>query len=433
MSGLTNEMRLSKMAHDKPLVRGDEKIAVFGAGGQIGTKLKPLLEKLYKGKVIYCEAPAVIEKRPSEGFVELDVRNREKVKTFLKNNKVKVVINLAALLSGAAARDPKNAYEINVDAGRKLLDIQRDDDVDVDTVMMMSSMAIQEFDQRRFDSQQEKEAMKLLKANASPTLVRKGLGAYAIHKSILEDEARLQSLVFNKNVVIPRLAGVLNCHVPFPSDGTTEAADRAIVVAAMQEVYPEDWEQRVRKLIEPVYLEKGQYLKDGYYVPEVPADTKFDMVDGKTLAEASLMLLHQDLRGQHDIAAPGPVHCVSEYSLSMRQVYDVLHDINPNLKMKFAAETTDFSKPLADGLDRGKTSRAACWPTGQSVDSTVGLIGEFRRGYDPEKSREENDRAIADRSIRENYGRVVEQLRAQRQAEMNVSVAPKPDDKHRAV
>jgi hypothetical protein len=45
------------MAHEDPLVTGGEKIAVFGAAGQIGHKLKPVLDGLYPNHVIYCDAP----------------------------------------------------------------------------------------------------------------------------------------------------------------------------------------------------------------------------------------------------------------------------------------------------------------------------------------------------------------------------------------
>lgn len=106
---VTNEMRLEKMRNETPLVTGDEKIAVFGAGGQIGTKLKPLLEKLYKGRVIYCDAPGLAEKKE---MTPLDITSESDVRSFIRTNNVKVIINLAALLSAAADEKPDLAHKI---------------------------------------------------------------------------------------------------------------------------------------------------------------------------------------------------------------------------------------------------------------------------------------------------------------------------------
>src|SRR5689334_21986180 len=137
-SVLTNEMRLQRMVRETPLVTGDEKIAVFGAGGQIGHKLKPVLEALYPGRVIYCESGPTAQVR---GYVPLDVTKENEVREFLQGNNVKVVINLAALLSAAADKDPMTALKVNFVAPIKLLEIAKE--VGVRKVQIMSSMASQ--------------------------------------------------------------------------------------------------------------------------------------------------------------------------------------------------------------------------------------------------------------------------------------------------
>ena len=59
MSHLSNIDRLKRMAKEMPIVGRDENIAVFGAAGQIGVKLKPILDKLYPVQVVYCDQPSI--------------------------------------------------------------------------------------------------------------------------------------------------------------------------------------------------------------------------------------------------------------------------------------------------------------------------------------------------------------------------------------
>jgi hypothetical protein len=392
---MTNQERLQHIVNANALVSGDEKIAVFGAGGQIGTKLRPYLDKYYPGLVEYCDfgKGAVAHK-----MHDVDVSSEKDVTAFVEKYNVKVIINLAALLSGAAQENPEVAYWINVEAPLQLLSIARNPKMGIRTVMMMSSMALQEFDNREHDTQEEIAMVRQLQKNASPSIIRRGLGTYALQKGILEDASILQVLTFNKNTLIPRLAGDLNCHTPWPSDGTTEELDKMIVACAMQKAYPKDWEDKLRPLIDPKHLAAGLYLRGSSYVPAVPADAMFDMVDSKTLPEAVVLLLHQDVRARSGAPAIGPIHTISEYTVSMQEAYDILKVHYPEMKIHFAAETVDLSKKLPAGLDRGKTERAYFWSHSQNTASTEALIGNFKQ-YN------------AKRSVTENYQRVLAELK----------------------
>jgi len=397
-NALTNEIRLKKLVGDAPLVTGDEKIAVFGAGGQIGTKLKPFLDKLYPGQVLYCDNPGFAE---TKNMQPLDITDEEAVRGFIRRNKVKAVINLAALLSAAAEKDPAKALKINFYMPLTLMNICKEEGVR--KLQMMSSMAAQEFDNRRDDTPEMREIRKTLQNSASTSIVSVPDGSYGLSKLAQETAARMFSLMPDTelDISIPRLAGVLNAHTPWPSNGTTEELDKLIVAAAMQEVYPENWQEKLAALIGPDGLKNGHYLRDGKYIPEVEAKAVFDMVDGKTLPEAVLMLMHQNLRGQHGVAEPGPVHNVSEYSVSMQEAADVLKKLNPHFTVEFATSTEN-------GLDRGKVTRSKIWPASQNTKSTENLIGDFKQ-------------YTAEQSISENYKRVVAALKQKRASEMAVT------------
>lgn len=271
-------------------------------------------------------------------------------------------------------------------------------------MQIMSSMASQEFDERPYESDQVKAARAKLQGHASNRIHFKPLGRYGMQKTIIEQMADYYALHHQLDVNVPRLAGVLNAHTPWPSNGTTEELDKLVVAAALHEVYPEDWEQKLQATLNryhPEAAHKRHYIQNKKYVPEVAADATFDMVDGKTLPEAVLMLLHRDMRGRLEdggIGVPGAVHNVSEYSVSMGQAAEILRRLNPAFPLEFKNEPNDM-------IDLGKMDRARTWPTAQDVESTIGLIGEFR------------ERPL-EKSIREAYRRVVEHFRGEKLAAM---------------
>lgn len=390
----TNEIRLRALCGRAPLVTGKEKIAVFGAAGQVGTKLKPLLDRLYPGQVVYCESPqhpnaAALVKN---GFKLLDVTSEAEIGTFLKEKKIKAIIHLAALLSAAADQDPELAHHINLIAPMHLFEIAKKSGVE--KLQMMSSMASQEFGESAFDSRAVARIKKELQRSAGNRLHAIPIGQYAQQKTIIERLGDYYSSYQDIDVSIPRLAGVLNCHLDWPSNGTTEELDKLVIAAAVHAVYGAKWEKEMRRRIgrrDQELLDKGHYLRDGNYVPEVSANTVFDMIDGKTLPEVVLLLLHTNLRPGKKNRGIGVVHNVSEYSVSMRAAAKIVKQLNPDFPLRFATN-------VKNGLDEGKETRARLWPTSQDTRSTEALIGKFK---------EHN----AEESIRENYRRVVAVLK----------------------
>jgi len=436
---LTNEIRLKQMAKETPLVTGDEKIAVFGACGQIGSKLRPVLESLYSGKVIYCDTGKALKDPKNSDVIDVNITNEQDVRTFLSDKKknIKVVINLAALLSGAADQFPDLAHKINFNAPLDLMKLMDqldeghrkwvssgkigDEPNTIRKVQIMSSMASQEFGAQPGDSAQEIAAKQALQGNSSTKTLSKAKSRYGQQKGAIEELARYYVAQRKLDISIPCLAGVLNAHTPWPSNGTTEELDKMVVAAALHKVYSEEWEIKLRQLIieqdkenGPKMLEKGHYIHDGKYIPEVTGDTEFAMIDGQSLAEAVLLLLHKDSRES------APVQNVYEYTSRMMDAASELKKLNPGFPVEFATEERNLPKAgiiepphLMECVDGGKMQRAKDWAHGMDTTETEKIIGNFKR-FD-EKT-----------SIREQYSRAVDFFKAKQLAESSVAVAPKP-------
>ncbi len=397
---LNNRTRLGKLANDAPLVTGGETIAVFGAGGQIGSKIFPELKRLYGDRVLPCD---ITDK---DGMNKLDVTKEDDIRQFIKTHNVKVIINLAALLSAAAQEKPELAHKINFLAPRSVMDIARQEGVR--KVMTMSSIAAQEFDEELFEPDKVTRVKKRLHHSAPTHVHSPAKSSYGQAKTAIEADSRYYTQNHRIQAFAPRLAGVLNCHYPNLANGTTEELDSLVIAAAVQAVYKDKWEDKMHEILARHHgesLQKGHYLKDGKYVPEVSADTAFDMVDGQTLAKAALLILHQDISPKEGAKTPDPVQNVSEYVVSMKDAVRILKGLNREFKVDFVA--TEIG-----GLDAGKMHRAKIWPRSQNTAATKGLIGPFKE-YDPQTS------------IAESYRNVVKALQAEKEASMVVKPAPR--------
>ncbi len=400
---LKNSDRLKRMVGAMPLVTGDETIAVLGAGGQIGSKILPELERHYPGQVLACDFG-------KPGYHDVSVTNKDDVRKFIKEHNVKVIINLAALLSGAAENNPKKAHEINYLAPRDIMEIASEGGVR--KVMTMSSIAAQEFDKRLYESEEAQEARTELQKKAPTGAHFAARASYGQSKTAIEADSRYYTAHRGIQAHAPRLAGVLTCHHKDFADGTTEELDGLIIAAAVQEVYKDKWQEKMRKILGKQHqqsLDKGHYLVDDKYVPEVGEKATFDMIDGGSLAKVAMLILHKDISPNKAPETPDPVQNVSEYSVSMEDAVSILKELNPDFAVQFATS-------VDDGLNPGKVKRAKIWPKEQDTAATEGLIGPFKE-FD------------ARRSITESYRRLVRELQAERLAESGIAIAPKDEGK----
>jgi len=105
-----------------------KKILVIGAGGQIGSELVLELRKRFGEQAVVAsdvkpECPAVIINGP---YVQLDILNKEEVRSFIVKNSFTDVYLLAALLSATAEKNPDFAWKLNMEGLFTILDLAKE-------------------------------------------------------------------------------------------------------------------------------------------------------------------------------------------------------------------------------------------------------------------------------------------------------------------
>ena len=104
------------------------KTIIIGAGGQIGTELTLALRNQYtKDQIIAADikehAPELIQDGP---YIQLDILNREAVRSYIIDNHIETVYLLAALLSATAEKNPDFAWKLNMEGLFTILDLAKE-------------------------------------------------------------------------------------------------------------------------------------------------------------------------------------------------------------------------------------------------------------------------------------------------------------------
>ena len=118
------------------------KIIVIGAGGQIGTELVTALRKKHGSLNVVASdllenCPPLLEGGP---YAQLDILNREAVRSYIIENGIKQVYLLAALLSATAEKNPDFAWRLNMEGLFTILDLAKEKYVD--KIFWPSSIAV---------------------------------------------------------------------------------------------------------------------------------------------------------------------------------------------------------------------------------------------------------------------------------------------------
>lgn len=117
-------------------------IIVIGAGGQIGTDLVTELRKRFGYENVVASdlgevCPPLLEGGP---YIQLDILNREAVRSYIIDNGIKHVYLLAALLSATAEKNPEFAWRLNMEGLFTILDLAKEKYID--KIFWPSSIAV---------------------------------------------------------------------------------------------------------------------------------------------------------------------------------------------------------------------------------------------------------------------------------------------------
>lgn len=119
-----------------------EKILITGAAGQLGSELTQSLTGIYGAEAVIASDvnPSHRSKFDYCRFETLDVMDKEAMERLIKEENVKQVYHLAAILSAVGEKKPLLAWQINMDSLLHILELAKD--LKMDKVYWPSSIAV---------------------------------------------------------------------------------------------------------------------------------------------------------------------------------------------------------------------------------------------------------------------------------------------------
>lgn len=108
-----------------------KKILVIGASGQIGSDLCVELRKKFGSENVVASdiKTATTEVMQGGPFENLDVMDKKKISEVIDKHHITEIYHLAAILSGNAEKNPKWAWNINMDSLFNVLDLSREKNI----------------------------------------------------------------------------------------------------------------------------------------------------------------------------------------------------------------------------------------------------------------------------------------------------------------
>ena len=102
-----------------------ERILIIGSNGQIGLELAENLRKLYGSENVICSDVRKLDHQ-IEPFESLDILDQPKLYEIVKKYNITQVYLLAALLSATAEKNPKFAWDLNMNGLFHVLDLAKE-------------------------------------------------------------------------------------------------------------------------------------------------------------------------------------------------------------------------------------------------------------------------------------------------------------------
>lgn len=186
-----------------------DRVLVTGASGQIGSELTPKLREKYgKENVVSSDI-----REPSKGscdsgpFEILDVTDKDRMKSVVREYEIDTVYHLAAILSAKGEENPQLAWNVNIGGLHNILEVARE--LKLTRVFHPSSIAV-------FGPETPKEM------TPQETILRPRT-IYGITKVVGELLGDYYFQKHNLDVRGIRFPGVIS-HVTLPGGGTTDYA-----------------------------------------------------------------------------------------------------------------------------------------------------------------------------------------------------------------
>ncbi|MEX0813223.1 MAG: NAD-dependent epimerase/dehydratase family protein [Chitinophagales bacterium] len=119
-----------------------DKILILGAGGQIGTELcLSLRKKMGDDNVVASDIKALTGENFEAGPVEqIDIMDAEKLAEVIKRHDITQIYHLAAILSAVGEKNPRLAWEINMNGLLNVLEVATD--LNIKKMFWPSSIAV---------------------------------------------------------------------------------------------------------------------------------------------------------------------------------------------------------------------------------------------------------------------------------------------------
>ena len=195
------------------------KILIIGSNGQIGTELLQTLRSKHGNENII--ASDIREpKEPDHYFEQLDVMDKEKLKSIIKKYQIKEVYLLAALLSATAEKNPEFAWELNMESLFNVLNLAKDKVID--KIFWPSSIAV-------FGPTTPRE-------NTPQYTIMEPSTVYGISKQAGERWCEYYANRYDVDVRSIRYPGLISYSAP-PGGGTTDYAVEIFYSALKDEKY----------------------------------------------------------------------------------------------------------------------------------------------------------------------------------------------------
>ncbi len=200
----------------------DDKILIIGSSGQIGTELVLKLRKIYGNENVIASdiRKGNYEVMESGPFELLDVMNKNDIAEVVEKYEIKQVYLMAAMLSAIAERNPKKAWDLNMNSLFNILDLAKDKIID--KIFWPSSIAVFGPDTPKMNTPQN--------TVIKPTTV------YGISKLAGENWCAYYHKKYGVDVRSVRYPGVIS-YKTTPGGGTTDYAVEIFYEAIRKKCY----------------------------------------------------------------------------------------------------------------------------------------------------------------------------------------------------